>query len=140
MNTIYFDAAFNDDERRKQLYNGQILVYSPRGVATALCELGRNMAEAAFAPLDPRTAQFKMPVEEYAAVLADLKPKFIHHPDALGSHGAHNIDSSCTGTTMMDYLRGSDLGHIPQEIIDRFNTKPRQLQSLATSRKISAVQ
>ncbi len=38
------------------------------------------MAEAAFAPLDPRFAQHEMAVEDYVAVLSDLKPAFIHHP------------------------------------------------------------
>jgi hypothetical protein len=34
----------------------------------------------AFGSLDPETAQYEMPVEKYAEVLAELKPKFIHHP------------------------------------------------------------
>jgi len=38
------------------------------------------MAEEAFAPLDPRQAQHHLPVERFAAILAELKPKFIHHP------------------------------------------------------------
>jgi hypothetical protein len=40
------------------------------------------MCEDAFGGLEPTTAQFHMPVEEYAAVLAELKPAFIHHPDS----------------------------------------------------------
>lgn len=38
------------------------------------------MIEDAFAGTDPETAQFEMDVEAYAALLADLKPRFIHHP------------------------------------------------------------
>jgi hypothetical protein len=38
------------------------------------------MAEQAFAPLDPREAQHELPVERYVTILADLKPRFIHHP------------------------------------------------------------
>ena len=82
MNTVYFDAGIDDERRRQRLYAGQLFVYSPLPSTLALCELGRAMAEAAFAPLDPRTAQYQMSVEAYAAVLADLKPKFIHHPQA----------------------------------------------------------
>ena len=33
--------------------------------------------------------------------------------------GAPNIDSECTGTTMGDYLRCSDLAHVPSELIER---------------------
>ena len=38
------------------------------------------MIEEAFAPLDPREAQHSLPVEKFAAILAELKPRFIHHP------------------------------------------------------------
>jgi hypothetical protein len=40
----------------------------------------RVVSEEAFAPLDPREAQHRVPVERFAAILAALKPKFIHHP------------------------------------------------------------
>ncbi|MCX6050510.1 MAG: phytanoyl-CoA dioxygenase family protein [Chloroflexi bacterium] len=82
MHTIYFDRKITDDSRREQLYDGQLFVYSPSVYTQALCKLGREMAEAAFAPLDPRDAQYEMSVEAYAAILAELKPKFIHHPQA----------------------------------------------------------
>ena len=32
-------------------------------------------------------------------------------------HGAANVDSQSTGTTMRDYLRASDLTHLPEELI-----------------------
>jgi hypothetical protein len=44
--------------------------------------LARDMAEEYFAPLSPVEAQHSMPVEKYAALLAEFKPKFIHHPKA----------------------------------------------------------
>lgn len=37
--------------------------------------------------------------------------------DAKAGRGAQNVDSACTGTTMRDYLRVSDLTHIPDEIV-----------------------
>jgi hypothetical protein len=80
MNSVFFDAHASDDLRRKQLYDGQLFVYGPRPSALALCAFARELAEEAFAPLDPRRAQHHMPVEQFAAVLAALKPKFIHHP------------------------------------------------------------
>ena len=45
-----------------------------------MCEFARELIEEAFAPLDPREAQHNLPVEEYVAILAKLKPNFIHHP------------------------------------------------------------
>lgn len=80
MNAIFFDATVNDRVRRQHLYDGQLFVYSPCNSAIAMCEFAREMIEEAFAPLDPREAQYSLPVEEYAAILAKLKPSFIHHP------------------------------------------------------------
>jgi hypothetical protein len=39
----------------------------------------------------------------------------VHLEDVWKRSGAPNIDSACTGTTMGDYLRGSDLSHLPEE-------------------------
>ena len=41
----------------------------------------------------------------------------VHLDDVLGQVGASNIDSACTGTTMGDYLRGTDFAHLPEETI-----------------------
>jgi hypothetical protein len=80
MNTVYFDSNVNDDARRRQLYNGQLHVHSPLPSSDALCSFAREMCQQAFAPYDPREAQHHMEVERFAAVLAELKPRFIHHP------------------------------------------------------------
>ena len=37
----------------------------------------------------------------------------VHLGDVLGRIGAPNIDSECTGTTVGDYLRGTDCSHLP---------------------------
>jgi hypothetical protein len=80
MNTIFFDSTMNDEQRRQHLYNGQLFVFSPCPSAIAFCEFARELIEEAFAPLEPREAQYSLPVEEYVAILAKLKPYFIHHP------------------------------------------------------------
>jgi hypothetical protein len=80
MNAIFFDSRLNDEARREHLYNGQLFVYSTSQSALALCTFAKEMIEEAFSPLDPRKAQYSLPVEEYAAILAKLKPAFIHHP------------------------------------------------------------
>ena len=41
----------------------------------------------------------------------------VHLSDVLTQTGAPNLDSACTGTTMRDYLRGTDLSHLPEEAI-----------------------
>lgn len=41
----------------------------------------------------------------------------VHIDDVMGRHGAPNVDSRSTGTTMRDYLRASDLAHLPDDAI-----------------------
>jgi hypothetical protein len=41
----------------------------------------------------------------------------VHLNDVLQRRGAPNVDSACTGTTMGDYLRGTDCAHLPDEAI-----------------------
>jgi hypothetical protein len=80
MNSIFMDATISDDVRRQHIYDGQLFHYSPTASSRAFTEFAKEMLKQAFGSLDPELAQFHMPVEEYAAILADLKPKFIHHP------------------------------------------------------------
>jgi hypothetical protein len=80
MGAVYVDATVEDDFRRGQLYAGDLHVYSPNAGSAGLCEIAREMAEEAFAPHDPPVAQDSMSAEEYARILADLKPRFIHDP------------------------------------------------------------
>jgi hypothetical protein len=80
MSTVNFDPDYSDKVRRQQVYAGQLLVFSPRPSTVALCQFARQMIEESFAPLDPREAQFSLPVEQFVAILAELKPKFTHHP------------------------------------------------------------
>jgi hypothetical protein len=41
----------------------------------------------------------------------------VHLDDVLGQAGAPNVDSACTGTTMRDYLRGTDFSRLPEDAI-----------------------
>jgi hypothetical protein len=82
MHTIYFDSKLGDDARRAQLYGGQLFVYSSTPSSRALIQLARDLIAESFGSRDPETAQHEMPVEEYVEMLAALKPRFIHHPDA----------------------------------------------------------
>lgn len=82
MTIVYSNPAFDDDERRARLYQGQVLVYSASKESLALIEHARNLIADAFGLRDPETAQHEMSVEEFSALLAELKPKFIHHPES----------------------------------------------------------
>lgn len=81
MHSIFYDAAAPDNVRREHLFHGQLYVYSPRSSAIELCNLAGDMARKAFAPYEPSEAQHHLPVDEFSKILADLKPRFIHHPE-----------------------------------------------------------
>src|SRR2546430_10042583 len=80
MNAIYIDPPYSDEVRRQKIYEGQLVIQSPTPSSLALADFARSMLKDYFGALDPETAQFQMDVEKYAEVLAELKPKFIHHP------------------------------------------------------------
>jgi len=44
----------------------------------------------------------------------------VHLGDVLGRIGAPNVDSECTGTTMGDYLRGTDLSRLPESAVSMY--------------------
>src|ERR1700730_17743580 len=47
----------------------------------------------------------------------------VHLDDVKSNSGAPNIDSECTGTTLRDYLKGTDLSRIPDEIVAPYDTE-----------------
>jgi hypothetical protein len=64
------------------LFEGQLFVYSPRRSGLAFIKFDRTLIEEAFAPLDQETVQYRLSVEQYAAILMKLKPECIHHPES----------------------------------------------------------
>src|SRR5205809_6794781 len=82
MNSVFFDPHQSDDARRERLYVGQLFVLSPTRASLALVELAKELIAEAFGGRDAERAQFEMAVEDYAPLLATLKPKFIHDPRA----------------------------------------------------------
>jgi hypothetical protein len=79
---ILFDSKIDDSKRRAELYRGSVFVYGAFPGALKFCEFARELIEEAFRPYDPRTVHQSMPVEKCVEILAELKPKFIHHPKA----------------------------------------------------------
>lgn len=77
---IYVDSKTSDDQRRAELYKGSIFLQSPSPSSLKLCRLAQEMIEEAFRPVDPMKVHEQISAEQCAAILAVLKPKFIHHP------------------------------------------------------------
>lgn len=80
MTVVYFDSPMSDDDRREELFGGDLFVYSPSPQSLALVEFARQMTEEAFAPHSPPDAQQYLDGRAYVDVLAKLKPTFINHP------------------------------------------------------------
>jgi len=94
MTSIIVDPGVSDDDRRNALYAGDIFVHTGSRAIRDFVAFTWEMVEDAFGGLDPETAQYDMEVEAYAAILAQLKPRFIHHPESkrhlcaiLAEHG-----------------------------------------------------
>jgi hypothetical protein len=77
---VLFDPQWTDDRKRAAVYAGDVVVTSPLPAALGLVTRARELLEEAFAPHHPTEAQYHMSVDEYAAVLARVKPAFIHDP------------------------------------------------------------
>ena len=79
MRAVNFNVDVSDGDRRRRLYDGELFVFGTSRTVSDFCAFARELIEEAFPGLDPEKAQFEMPVERYAAILTDLKPRFIHH-------------------------------------------------------------
>ena len=77
---IFCDFKNDEAKRREELYRGSLFLYSSSPAALKFCEFARELIEEAFSPLDPRAVHKHLPVEKCVEILAELKPKFIHHP------------------------------------------------------------
>jgi hypothetical protein len=52
--------------------------------------------------------------------------RVVNRSDAAALKGAPNIDSYCTGTTMGDYLCGTTLEKLPNEVTAPYDAGPPQ--------------
>ena len=53
----------------------------------------------------------------------------VHYGDAFAQLGATNVDARCSGTTMQDYLRCSDLSHLPDALVASYENEIRDPKS-----------
>jgi hypothetical protein len=48
--------------------------------------------------------------------------RVVNRRDVEAHRGAPNVDSQCTGTNLGDFLRSTDLEHLPDELINEYDT------------------
>ena len=95
---LWFDSPRHDDARRQRLYDGDVFIYSPTRESRALCAFARELIQEAFDGRDPELAQHDMPVTAFVALLAELKPRFIHHPESRRLIREMLLAHGCSGT------------------------------------------
>lgn len=77
---VLFNHKYDDEERRRRIYQGDVLILPPSPASLALVAFAREMIEAAFAPCHPQCAHEEIDVAKAVEILTRLKPQFIHEP------------------------------------------------------------
>ena len=105
MKSVYEDPPC--DDRRQSPYNGELIVLSPKPSTLEFRAFARSPIVEAFAPHEPQTAQFEMPVAEYAEILKRLKPQFIRHRESSrGFRLRHRHVPNIPGLTRFSFISG----------------------------------
>lgn len=83
MATIHVDPVFDDAERRRRLFGGDVLVYTHVPEVAAFAAYTREMITELFAPHDPLSIQTVYSPEQLADLLIEFKPRWIHDPRSM---------------------------------------------------------
>lgn len=83
MANVHIDPLFDDDERRRRIFAGDVIVYSNVPEIADFAEFTRDLVTDVFAPTEPTMVHNSRSPDELADVLIDFKPKFIHHPQSI---------------------------------------------------------
>ena len=65
--------------------------------------------------------QYTRPLNTSGVARYSIDFRTVHYDDLLTRRGARNVDSRCTGTTVRDYLRCTDLVHLPDDVVKLYN-------------------
>ena len=77
---IALPHGLSAEELILRAYDGALVMIPPNDASLELCAFARELAEEAFAPYKPTTAQHHLSVDEFVERAGPLKPRFIHHP------------------------------------------------------------
>ncbi len=76
MVAIYLNHDLADNDRRKSIFRGDILLYSRVAATQALADYALEMITEALAPHEPQQMQFHVPVEDFIKRIGPLKTRF----------------------------------------------------------------
>jgi hypothetical protein len=100
--SIKVGQAGNGSAQRAQVYRGAINLTTPSSTSIAFAMFARELIEEAFTGRDPELAQFDLPVDEYAAILSALTPRFIHHPESKRFLQQLLAERGCASAAQLD--------------------------------------
>jgi hypothetical protein len=83
MANVHIDPTFDDAERRRRLYGGDVLVHTHVPEVAAFAAYTRDMLTELFAPHDPVSIQTVHSPAELADMLITFKPRWIHDPRSM---------------------------------------------------------
>jgi len=77
---VTFCPGCSESERRRALYQGELVIFPPCPSTLELASFARGLIEEAFSPWHPQHAHQHIDVSKAVEILVRLKPHFIHHP------------------------------------------------------------
>jgi hypothetical protein len=83
MVNVCIDPTFSDEDRRRHLFAGDVIVYTHLPEVEAFAAFTRDLVRTAFDQQDPVSVHELRSREQLADTLIDFKPKFIHHPESM---------------------------------------------------------
>lgn len=93
---LCFVPCCSEEDRRRGLYQGDLVIFPPSPSTMALADFARTLVEEAFSPFDPRHVHAFMPVQQVVEILVRLKPHFIHHPTTKTLLQRLLVDHGCS--------------------------------------------
>jgi hypothetical protein len=84
MATVHIDPPFDDEERRRRLFAGELIVFTSVPEVAAFATFTQGLIIGVFSPDEPTKIHDAYSPEEIAEILIDFKSRFIHHPESIG--------------------------------------------------------
>ena len=120
-------------------FNYQDWTQTGRKAAPKLVKADTRKQSAALEPVDPES-QLRPVIEAGGLIIfsaahlhatvpntsgvtrLSIDFRTVHLEELPENRGAPNLDSACGGTTIRDYLRGTDLAHVPEDVCATFES------------------